>query len=184
MPKLIRLTGEDFAWDEDSFTSVGDEDPIPEGDVIVSLKRFMAEGEGLLGGRAVGVRIEPDEAVEDLVYDLPGLALVAVAFPKFLDGRGFTSARLLRERYGFKGEIRAVGEVLREQAFHMVRCGFDAFVPTDGSDPAAWAAAVARYRHVYQRAADSRQPIYLKRGVPSPLFPANAGTEAFSAGEK
>ena len=165
MPKLIRLVGDDFAWAEDSFTAVGDEDAIPAGDVVVSLKRFMAEGEGLLSARAVGVRIEPDEAVEDLVYDLPRLALVAPAFPKFLDGRAFTSARLLRQRYGFKGEIRAVGEVLREQAFHMIRCGFDAFVPTDGSDLEAWAAAVHRYRHVYQRAADARKPIYVERGV-------------------
>jgi uncharacterized protein (DUF934 family) len=165
MPKLIRLSGEDFVWAEDSFTSVGEDDPIPAGDVIVSLKRFMAEGEGLLSGRAVGVRIEPDEAVEDLVYDLPGLALVALAFPKFLDGRAFTSARLLRERYGFKGEIRAVGEVLREQAFHMLRCGFDAFVPADGSDLEGWTAAVRRYRHVYQRAADHRTPIYVEREV-------------------
>jgi uncharacterized protein (DUF934 family) len=165
MPRLIRLQGEDFVWVEDSFASVADEDAIPEGDVIVSLKRFMAEGEGLLTGRAVGVRIEPSEAVEDLVYDLPRLALVAPTFPKFLDGRAFTSARLLRERYGFKGEIRAVGEVLREQAFHMLRCGFDAFVPADGSDPEAWAAAVRRYRHVYQRAADTRRPIYVERGV-------------------
>jgi len=164
MPKLIRLIGDQFAWTDDPFTAAADEEPIPEGDAIVSLKRFMAEGEGLLSGRAVGVRIEPDEAVEDLVYDLPRLALVAPAFPKFLDGRAFTSARLLRERYGFKGEVRAVGEVLREQAFHMVRCGFDAFVPTDGSDPQDWAGAVHRYRHVYQRAADARAPIYAERG--------------------
>ena len=165
MPKLIRLIGDAFAWEDDAFTAVADEEPIPEGDVIISLKRFMAEGESLLGPRKVGVRIEPDEAVEDLVYDLPRLAVVALAFPKFLDGRGFTSARLLRERYGFKGEIRAVGEVLREQAFHMVRCGFDAFAPADGSDPEAWTAAVARYRHVYQRAADARDPIYVERGA-------------------
>jgi uncharacterized protein (DUF934 family) len=163
MPRLIKLSGETFAWADDAFTVVADEEPIPDGDVIVSVKRFMAEGEALLGSRRVGVRIEPEEAVEDLVYDLPRLDLVALAFPKFLDGRAFTSARLLRERYGFKGEIRAVGEVLREQAFHMVRCGFDAFVPTDGSDPEAYAAAIARYRHVYQRAADAREPIYAER---------------------
>lgn len=165
MPKLIRLTAAGFAWADDSFTAVADEDPIPVGDVIVSLKRFMAEGDSLLGARAVGVRIEPGEAVEDLAYDLPRLALVALAFPKFLDGRNFTSARLLRERFGFKGEIRAVGEVLREQALAMVRCGFDSFAVTDGADPDAWAAAAGRYRHVYQRAADARAPVYVERGI-------------------
>jgi uncharacterized protein (DUF934 family) len=164
MPRLIRRSGDGFAWSDDAFTALADEEPAPPGDVIVSLKRFMAEGEGLLSGRRVGVRIEPDEAVEDLVYDLPRLAVAALAFPKFLDGRAFTSARLLRERYGFRGEIRAVGEVLREQAFHMLRCGFDAFAPTDGSDPDAWDAAVHRYRHVYQRAADDRTPVFVERG--------------------
>ncbi len=113
----------------------------------------------------MGVRLEPSEAVEDLAYDLPRLALVALAFPKFSDGRNLSAARLLRDRYGFKGEIRAVGEVLREQAMHMVRCGVDAYAPADGSDPEAWAAAAHRYRHVYQRAADDRTPAFVERGT-------------------
>ncbi len=165
MPKLIRLQAGVFAWAEDAFAAVADEDPIPAGDVIVSLGRFMAEGENLLAGRRVGVRIEPDEAVEDLAYDLSSLALVALSFPKFLDGRAFTAARLLRDRYGYEGEVRAVGEVLREQALHMVRCGFDAFAPADGADPEAWAAAAGRYRRVYQRASDDRTPIFELRGA-------------------
>jgi len=169
MPKLIRLQDDgSFAWGEDAYTAVGDDDPIPAGDVIVSLKRFMAEGEVLLGGRSVGVRLEPSEAVEDLAYDLSRLSAVALAFPKFLDGRAFTSARLLRDRYGFTGQIRAVGEVLREQALHMVRCGFDAFEPSDGADPQAWAAAAGRYRHVYQRAADARVPVFAERALERP----------------
>ena len=90
---------------------------------------------------------------------------MALAFPKFSDGRNLSAARLLRDRYGFKGEIRAVGEVLREQAMHMVRCGIDAYLPADGSDPQAWAAAAHRYRHVYQRAADSRPPAFVERGT-------------------
>ena len=163
MPKLIRLAGDAFAWAEDAFTEVADDQDIPAGDVIVSLKRFMAEGDQLLAGRAVGVRVESDQAVEDLAYDLPRIVVVALSFPKFLDGRAYSSARLLRERYGYKGQIRAVGEVLREQALLMVRCGFDAFAPTDGSDPETWAAAAHRYRHVYQRAADHRIPAYVER---------------------
>ncbi len=164
MPRLIRLKAGQFAWADDRFTAVADEEPIPAGDVILSLKRFMAEGEALLANRAVGVLLAPGEAVEDLAYDLHRLPVVALAFPKYRDGRGLTSARLLRERYGYKGEVRAVGEVLREQALHMVRCGFDAFAPADGSDPDAWAAAaVRRYRHVYQRAADAREPAFEER---------------------
>ena len=165
MPKLIRLQdGGSFAWAEDHYAIVGDDDAAPDSNVIVSLKRFMTEGEVLLSGRAVGVRLASDEAVEDLAYDLPRVSVVALDFPKFGDGRAFTSARLLRERYGYKGEIRAVGDVLRELAQHMVRCGFDAFAPADGSDPETWAAAAHRYRHVYQRGADHRTPVFVERG--------------------
>ena len=165
MRKLIKLKDGRFGWDDDRFATVADDEALPAGDVIVSVKRFMAEGEALLADRKVGVRLEPAEAVEDLAYDLPRLALVALAFPKFSDGRNLSAARLLRDRYGFKGEIRAVGEVLREQAMHMVRCGVDAYAPADGSDPEAWAAAAHRYRHVYQRAADDRTPAFVERGT-------------------
>lgn len=164
MPTLIRLENGQARWAENSFVSVLDEDAIPDGDVIVSLKRFLAEGEALLtNSRRVGVRIESDEAVEDLAYDLPRLAVVAVAFPKYRDGRAYSSARLLRQRLGFKGEVRAVGDVLQEQAGFMVRCGFDAFEPADGATPEVWAKAASRFRHVYQRAADARRPAYEER---------------------
>jgi len=165
MPKLIKLSHGAFGWEDDRFSMVADDEELPAGDVILSLKRFMAEGEALLGERRVGVRLEPNEAVEDLAYDLPRIAVVALAFPKFSDGRNLSAARLLRERYGFKGEIRAVGEVLREQALHMVRCGLDAYLPVDGSDPQTWGAAAHRYRHAYQRAADGLAPAFVERGT-------------------
>ena len=164
MPKLIRLRDGRFDWEDDRFAMVADDEKLPAGDLIVSVKRFMAEGEALLADRKVGVKLEPAETVEDLAYDLPRLELVALDFPKFSDGRNLSAARLLRDRYGFRGEIRAVGEVLREQAMHMVRCGIDAYVPADGSDPETWAAAAHRYRHVYQRAADDRTPAFVERG--------------------
>jgi uncharacterized protein (DUF934 family) len=164
MPKLIRLIDGAFAAADDPFTSVADDEPVPEGDVIISLTRFEAEGEALLAdGRALGVRVESGEAVDALAYDLPRLAVVALAFPRYRDGRAYSSARLLRERYGYAGEIRAVGDVLREQARFMVRCGFDAFDPADGSSPEEWAQAVGRFRHVYQRAADALEPVYVER---------------------
>ena len=166
MPTLIKLTAGQFAAAEDVFTDVADEDFLPDsGAVILSLTRFQAEGDALIGaGRAVGLRIQPDEAVEDLAYDLPRLALVAVVFPKYRDGRAYTSATLLRQRLGYGGEVRAVGDVLREQAGFMVRCGMDAFAPADGSTAEDWAAAADRFRHVYQRAADARAPVFVERG--------------------
>ncbi len=164
MPKLIKLAGDDAAWVEDSFTYVGPDDAMPAGDVILGLARYLAEGEALLAaGRKVGVRLEADEDVEALIQALPRLSVVAPVFPKFRDGRAFSAARLLRDRYGYAGEIRAVGEVLRELANFMIRCGFDAFEPADGSTPQEWAATARRYRHVYQRAADARPPAFVER---------------------
>jgi uncharacterized protein (DUF934 family) len=148
----------------DAFTHVDDEAELPPGDVILSLTRFQAEGDALLSeGRAVGVRVAPDEDIEALAYDLPRLALVALAFPKFLDGRPYSSARILRGRLGFTREMRAVGDVLREQAHFMLRCGFDAFEPSDGAGPDDWQRATGRYRHVYQRGDDSRAPAFVER---------------------
>ena len=164
MSKLIRLTAGEFVWADDRFTIVADDERAPEGDVIISLTRYQAEGEMLLGhSRDVGVSLESDQSVDDLAYDLPRIPVVALAFPKYRDGRAYSGARLLRERYGFTGEVRAVGDVLREQARFMVRCGFDAFEPADGSTPQQWAQAVGRFRHVYQRAADDLSPLFEER---------------------
>jgi uncharacterized protein (DUF934 family) len=165
MPKLIKLHGQAADWANDRFVNVLDDEPLPDnGGVILSFTRFQADGDALLDqGRAVGVRLEVGEAVEDLAYDLPRLSLVALAFAKFRDGRPFSSAMVLRERFGFDGEIRAVGEVLREQAGFMVRCGFDAFEPADGSTPQQWISNAFRFRHVYQRAADERRPAFVER---------------------
>jgi uncharacterized protein (DUF934 family) len=169
MPTLIRWRDGRALASEDGFTNLDDEQfvaagDLPPGDVIVSLSRFQTDGERLLGeGRRVGVRVLADEAVEALAYDLPRIALVALEFPKFRDGRAFTAARLLRERMGFAREVRAVGDVLLEQAKFMVRCGFDAFEPADGATPEQWTQAAGRFRHVYQRAADGRAPAFAGR---------------------
>jgi uncharacterized protein (DUF934 family) len=165
MPTRIKLQDGAFALTEDPFTTVSDDWAIPQGDVIISLTRFQAEGEHLLSeGRSVGVRLESHEEVEALAYDLPQLSVVSLVFPKFGDGRAYSYARLLRERFGYKGEVRAVGDVLREQAGFMVRCGFDAFEPADGSTLEDWERAAHRFRHVYQRATDSRAPAFVERG--------------------
>lgn len=168
MPRLIELTDGQARWAEDAFVNVTDEDAIPDaGDVILSLARFEAEGDALLSSnsRRVGVRIESDQEIEVLAYDLPRIAVVALAFPKFRDGRAYTSARLLRERFKYEGQIRAVGDVLQEQAGFMVRCGFDAFEPSDGATPEVLTKAANRFRHVYQRAADARAIALDERAV-------------------
>jgi uncharacterized protein (DUF934 family) len=164
MPMRIKIEDGHMLPVEDPFTYVADDQDLPQGDVIVSLTRFEAEGDRLLSeGRAVGVRLRSDEEAEVLAYDLPRVAVVALEFPKFRDGRAYTNARILRERLGFKGELRAVGDVLREQAHFMLRCGFDAFEPADGSSAQQWQSVTQRFRHVYQRAADARAPAFVER---------------------
>lgn len=148
----------------DGFVTLADDAPLSDGDVVVTWARFQAEGALLIArGRRVGVRLASAESPEVLAPVLDALNLVALEFPKFRDGRAYSSARLLRERMGWRGELRAVGDVLVEQAYLMIRCGFDAFEPADASTPADWTAAAARFAHVYQRAADSRPPAFAER---------------------
>jgi uncharacterized protein (DUF934 family) len=167
MPKLYKVEGDQVVERDDPFVVLGDEPTAPIAQlsaVVLPFARFQREGEGLLGqGVRVGVRLEPDQRVEGLAYDLPRLALVALAFPKFRDGRAYSAATLLRERYRFAGEVRAVGDVLRDQALLMLRCGFDAFEPADGSTVEAWSQALHRFHHVYQTAADGRAPAFVER---------------------
>jgi uncharacterized protein (DUF934 family) len=172
MPKLFRVEGDHVVEREDPFVVLADDAALPSAAdaVILPFARFQREGEGLLGqGVQVGVRLEPDERVEGLAYDLPRLAVVALAFPKFRDGRAYSAAALLRERYRFAGQVRAVGDVLRDQALLMLRCGFDAFEPADGATADEWSAALHRFRHVYQVAADRRRPAFVERGPASGL---------------
>lgn len=164
MPTLIELKDGVCKGADDPFTHVADDQDMPAGDVIVSLARFQAEGEGLLAeGRRVGVRLQSHEEAEALAYDLPRLAVVALEFPKYRDGRAYTNAYVLSGRLKFKGQVRAVGDVLREQAGFMVRVGFDAFEPADDASANEWQAAIGRYRHVYQRSADGRAPAFAER---------------------
>ena len=111
---------------------------------------------------ASAVRIEPGDEARALIPHLAKIALVEVNFPAFGDGRGYSSARILREA-GYQGELRAVGDVLVDQIATMRRCGFDAFEPDAPLDASDVEAALARWPDVYQAAADARQPIWAKR---------------------
>ena len=111
---------------------------------------------------AAAVRIEPGDDARELLPHLGRLALVEVNFPAFGDGRGYSSARILREA-GYEGELRAVGDVLVDQLAYMRRCGFDAFEPDQQLDMDDVEAAFDRWPDVYQKAADTRTPIWAKR---------------------
>jgi uncharacterized protein (DUF934 family) len=125
--------------------------------LLVSVAAF---GDGQ--SNATAVRIEPGDDARLLIAHLNQLALIEIAFPAFRDGRGYSSARILREA-GYGGELRAAGDILLDQIAFMRRCGFDSFVPATPIDPAAVAAALARYPEVYQRAADGAVPVWALR---------------------
>ena len=108
------------------------------------------------------VLIEAGDDARELLSHLDRLKLVVIDFPRFRDGRGYSSARILREA-GFKGEIRAVGDVLVDQIWHMRRCGFDSFAPNSPLDPKVVEESLNRYEHVYQPAADDAVPIWKLR---------------------
>ncbi len=114
------------------------------------------------GGRAPGLRLRSDERLEEAADAIARAELIELEFSKFTDGRPYSHARLLRERYRYRGELRAVGEVLRDQLPFMARCGFDAFEVPD-ADLEGCRAILERGAHAYQRAADGRSPIWALR---------------------
>ena len=108
------------------------EDIPPSGHVIVPLDWWQAQRGAFAGSNVpIGVRIEPGAPIESYVDDIPRFSLIALSFPKFQDGRNFSVAQLLRERHGFKGELRAVGDILLDQIQMLSRCGFDTFEIAD-----------------------------------------------------
>lgn len=145
----------------DDWSEIADADAVPaDGGVIVSLARWLAEGEVLRGrNQPVGVRLPPATQAEVLADHLAGVALVAVDFPKFRDGRGFTVARDLRERFGFKGVIRAVGHTLPDQYGHLARCGVDQVEIPDGAKPEHWKAALTALEGAYQTTVGDARPL-------------------------
>lgn len=139
MADLLRLRNDDVA-----------------GSPAVTVDAFLDQS------NASAVRIEPGDDARALLPHLERLQLVEVNFPAFTDGRGYSSARILREA-GYTGELRAVGDVLVDQLSHMRRCGFDAFAPERPLDPEDVSAAFATWPEVYQPAADERAPIWALR---------------------
>jgi uncharacterized protein (DUF934 family) len=129
----------------------------PTGPVIVSLDQWQAHrGELAKRGAPLGIRLRSDQPPELIVDDLASFEVVALEFPKFRDGRAYSYARLLRERYGYKGELRAVGEVLLEQLFFMLRTGFDAFEIVSADPLKDYRTALGDFSVWYQPTADGR----------------------------
>jgi uncharacterized protein (DUF934 family) len=143
---------------EDRFVRVLDDAPVPEAvAVVLPAARLLADARDLVLRQApTGVIWPNDRKIAELAPYLDWIALVALAFPTFRDGRAYSQARLLRERHQFRGELRATGQVLRDQLLFLQRAGFDAFEVTKDTDAAAFAEAVQRYSVFYQPTGDGR----------------------------
>jgi len=142
----------------DVYVHVGDDAEIPvDGAVLIPAERFLSDPDALLARSSpTGVIWPNNRDLDKLVPYLGRLAAVALVFPTFRDGRAYSQARLLRERYGYKGELRATGQVLRDQFVIMLRAGFDSFEVKKDADAEVFAATVKRYSVFYQPTGDGR----------------------------
>ncbi|HSC87168.1 MAG TPA: DUF934 domain-containing protein [Polyangiaceae bacterium] len=148
---------------EDDFVHIEDGAELPSGGkIIVTLARYLVEKDSLLAAFTLGVRIQSDKLPKD-IPELHRLALVAIEFPRFTDGRGYSIAKLLRQREKFTGEIRAVGWVLRDNLLFMERCGVDAFEVQPGKPLESAVQAFAELEVPYQATVQDPRPLYRRR---------------------
>lgn len=171
----------------DPWVQLDDDAPLtPDLQPIVTLERWQAERESLRQRNApLGIRLKSDQSPALIAEDIDHFDVIALEFPKFTDGRAYSSARLLRERYGYKGELRAVGVVLRDQFFFLLRSGFDALEVADPKVAEAWAEATSEISVVYQPTADARRPaLALRRQALEQVKTAKSANKAVKAAAK
>ncbi|WP_263142798.1 DUF934 domain-containing protein [Pseudomonas sp. RIT-PI-AD] len=133
-------------------------------DLIVPLALWREHAHALKardGG--LGVWLDADEEIEEIADTLDSFQVIALNFPAFTDGRHSSTAYLLRQRYGYKGEVRAIGDVLRDQLFALRRCGFDAFAVREDRDPYDALKAFEDFSEVYQASSDQPLPLFRRR---------------------
>jgi uncharacterized protein (DUF934 family) len=165
MPPLIK----DRVVVDDRWTLLPDakslSDVPPGAAVIVPLALWRMERAALLARSDVGVWLAPTDDPAALAGDVAKLPLIAVNFPKFTDGRGYSIARLLRERHGFRGELRAIGDVLRDQLFALSQCGFDAFALRADRNATEALASFDDFQGVYTSTTKTREPWFRRRAA-------------------
>ena len=148
----------------DRFAPIADDTPIPSnGSILLPAERLLAVVSVLNRKSETGVIWPNNRDIEELAPHLEKLAAIALVFPIFRDGRAYSQARILRERLGYRGELRATGQVLRDQFVFMLRAGFDAFDVKKSADADAFKAVVKRYTVFYQPTGDGRITAFRKR---------------------
>ncbi|HUL12304.1 MAG TPA: DUF934 domain-containing protein [Methylococcaceae bacterium] len=149
---------------QDDWRHIADDESLPTGRFTVSFARWQAEGDILKSaGGEIGLRIRGEDAVETIAGDLNHFTLICIDFPTMADGRGFSLARLLRERYGFHEEIRARGDFIRDQMFFLSRVGVNAFECPPEQSLEALLPALQEFTVKYQAAVDEKEPLYRRR---------------------
>jgi uncharacterized protein (DUF934 family) len=166
MPKIIKHS----SIIDDNWTLVrladgetADTVQLPAGDIIVPLDVWQARKAELMARPQRGVWLAPVELAQDIATDLANLQVVAIDFPQFADGRGYSTAALLRGRFGWRGELRAIGEVLKDQLFYLSRVGFDAYAVREGKDLEDALKALNDFSETYQAAVDEPLPLFRRR---------------------
>jgi uncharacterized protein (DUF934 family) len=154
---------------------------VPAGKIIVPLTVWQAQRSTLADRAEIGVWLAPDERAEALKDDLQRFAVIAVDFPKFTDGRGYSTAFNLRKRLGWTGELRAIGDVLRDQLFQMARCGFDAYATRQDRSIHDALKGLSVFSETYQASVDNPLPLFrrmspeARRDVPAEHRDVGAG---------
>ena len=167
MPKIIKLHTNVPAIVEDHWTVIRptpDSNRVPGPGAIMPLPLFLALDERT-AATVRAVWISPDDDFESAVPRLLALEMIAIDFPSFRDGRGYSIAKLLRTRYGWNGELRAIGDVLRDQLNYMRRCGFDAFAVRADKDIEDALKSFGFYSVTYQAGVDDPMPLFRRRAV-------------------
>lgn len=154
---LIKRDGQVWAFTDDPYTITAEGEVLPDGAIAIPLARYLAEREAILARNApFAVILSSNEAPDALMPDLHRINAVFLTFPKFRDGRGYSWSRMLRQRFGYRGEIRAIGDVLRDQWLFMHRCGVDAMSLRPQTKLDDFHAALAEQTVFYQPGVDGR----------------------------
>lgn len=160
MPKLIK--GNQII--DDHWQIVREASALGSDNQIIALPLWLANKETLKRHTAdIGLLLTTSDELENIKDDLMHFPIIAIEFPVFSDGRGYTLARLLRERYQYQGEIRAIGDVLQDQLFYLKRCGFDAFAIREDKNIEAATKGLSDFSNAYQGSVDQPLPLFRRR---------------------
>ncbi len=157
MPKIIK--GNQIVDDSWIIIEKDFDGELPMGKLLLPLQYWLENRENLQL-MCTGLWIDSDEEVEAIGFEANLFPLIAVNFPAFADGRGFSTARLLKERYGFTGQVRAIGNVIQDQLFYLKRCGFDSFDLKEGTNLEDAVASLSDFSVTYQTSVDQPEPLF------------------------